>query len=144
MPTASNVVINDGAATPVAHTFSPTQKDAKGVLWFEQTTPTPTSVVAAKRIGYKQVRGNMYARQAVENGKLVLSILVPTAESLGTSDSGFIPAPRVAYKEQVRIEFDLSERSTPQERKDTRVLAANLLLHSMVVSAVDNLTTITS
>lgn len=139
MPAAANVVINDGAATPVAHTFTPTQKDTKGVLWFEQITPAITSQLAAKKIGYKQIRGNLMARQSVENGTVTFSVIVPTLEAIGTSDSGYAPPPRVAYKEVARLSFDLSERSIKQERKDTRVLSQNLLGSQMAIDAIDNL-----
>lgn len=139
MPAASNVVINDGATTPVAHTFTPTDKDSKGVMWFEQTTPVVTTMLAAKKIGYKQVRGNLMARQSVESGKVIFSIMLPTLEAVGTSDSGYPPPPRVAYKEVARMEFDLSERSIKQERKDIRVLSLNLLAHAMAISAIDDL-----
>jgi hypothetical protein len=39
------------------------------------------------------------------------------------------------------VEFELSERSVKQERKDTRALAMNLLAHAMAVANVDDLQT---
>lgn len=139
MAIASNIVINDGAATPVAHTFSPSNKDQKGVLFFEQTVPVVATQVNTKKIGYKQTRGNLLARQQIESGKLTLMVYIPTAEATGTSDSGYPPPPRVAYKHASRIEADLPERGTKQERKDLRVLTANLLLNSQIVAAWDDL-----
>lgn len=138
MPQASNIVINDGATTPVAHTFVPIGKDAKGVMWFEQTLPAPVNALGAKRIGYRQVRGE-FGKQLSAAGKAIYTLHVPTLESLATNDAGFMPAPTVAYKEMARIEFDLAERSTPQERKDTRVLAMNLLGHALTVANIDTL-----
>jgi hypothetical protein len=140
MPAATTIVINDGAATPVAHTFTPIGKDSKGVMWFEQTTPTPTSPMAAKRIGYKQTRGDPMAKRADQAGKVVYTIHLPTPETLGTNDSGLTPPATLAYKQVARVEFDLPERGTVQERKDVRVLLGNLLnTGSVGPTNVDNL-----
>lgn len=140
MPQISAIVINDGAATPVAHTFSPIGRDPKtGVFWFEQTTPA-VPVLQAKRIGYKQERvlGDK-TRQQTGSSKVSYTLHVPTLESLGTNDAGITPPPTLAYRELSRVEFELSERSTQQERKDTRVLSLNLLGHAMATSNVDTL-----
>lgn len=139
MGAAVNIVINDGAGSPVAHTFTPIGKDEKGVLWFEQTTPTPTNPMGAKRIGYKQTRIMDPRGQLTGKSKVILTLALPTLETLGTSDSGITPPPTLAYVEDSRCEFTLAERSALQERKDTRVLVANLLANAQVVSAIDSL-----
>lgn len=139
MPQAANVVINDGAATPVAHTFTPIGKDANGVMWFEQVTPAPASPLGAKRIGYKQTRVLDTTKQATGASEISWSITVPTLEVLGNTSAGITPPPTLAYKEVARGTFSLAERSTVQERKDTRVLSVNLMAHAMFVAAVDTL-----
>lgn len=139
MPQAGNIVINDGAATPVAHTFSPIGKDEKGVMWFEQTTPTPTSPLGAKRIGYRQTRVLDSQKRLTGKSKAVYTLYVPTLETVSNNSAGIVPPPTLAYEEVARVEFDLAERSTTQERKDTRVLAMNLLANAMAVSNLDTL-----
>jgi hypothetical protein len=139
MPAIGNVVINDGAATPVAHTFTPLGKDEKGVYWLEQTTPAPANPLGAKRIGYKQERVYDNQKRLTGESRVVLSLSVPTLEVLGNSSTGITPPPTLAYIEKARLEFVLPERSTTQERKDTRALAMNLLANTMVVTAVDSL-----
>jgi hypothetical protein len=139
MPQASAITINDGAATPVAHTFTPIGKDEKGVMWFEQTTPAPTSPLGAKRIGYRQARVLDSRKQLTGSSKAVYTLHVPTLETLANNSAGIVPPPTVAYVEVARVEFDLAERSTQQERKDTRVLAMNLLAHAMPTANVDTL-----
>lgn len=134
-----NIVINDGAGSPVAHTFSPIGKDDKGVLWLEQTTPAPANPLGAKRIGYKQNRVMDPKGQLTGKSKAVLTLQYPILETLGTNDNGLLPPPTVSYVDDVRIEFTLPERSLKQERKDTRVLAANLLANAQVVAAIDDL-----
>jgi hypothetical protein len=139
MPQASTIVINDGAASPVAHTFTPIGKDSKGVLWYEQTTPSPTNPLGAKRIGYKQVRALDSGNRLSAAGKAVFTLHLPTLESLGTNDAGLTPPPTLAYKQVARVEIDLPERGATQERKDTRVLLLNLLGHASAVAAIDTL-----
>jgi hypothetical protein len=139
MGAAANIVINDGATTPVAHTFSPIGKDEKGILWFEQTTPVPANPLGAKRISYKQTRVMDPKGQLTGKSKVSVVIWNPTLEVLGTNDGGITPPPTLAYVEESRHEFTLAERSTKQERKDTRVLHANLLANAQVVSAIDDL-----
>lgn len=141
MPQATAISIADGATTPVTHIFSPIGKDDKGVLWFEQTSPTPTNTLGAKRIGYKQTRSTMTgaSTQLTGSSKVVITLHVPTLETLGTNGAGYAAVPRVAYKEAARCEFDLAERSTKQERVDTRVLFRNLISHVLVQGAIDDL-----
>jgi hypothetical protein len=139
MPAIANVVINDGAATPVAQTFTPLGKDEKGVYWFEQTTPTPANPLGAKRLGYKQERVYDNQKRLTGESRVVFTLSLPTLEVLGNSSTGITPPPTLSYIEKARVEFVLPERSTTQERKDTRVLIANLLAHAMAVSAVDSL-----
>ncbi len=139
MPAIANIVINDGAATPVAHTFTPLGKDDKGVYWFEQTTPAPANPLGAKRIGYKQDRVLDGQKRLTGESRVVMSLSVPTLEVLGNSSTGITPPPTLAYVEKARLEFVLSERSTTQERKDTRYLVYNLLMNGIAGSAIDNL-----
>jgi hypothetical protein len=140
MPAPAPFAINDGAATPVSHTFTPIGKDKAGILWYEQTTPVPASPIAAKRIGYRQYRGDPMSKVANGSGKVVYTLHVPTPETLSTNDSGLIPPATLAYKQIARLEFDLPERGSKQERKDTRILIQNLLgLTSFVGAAIDDL-----
>lgn len=139
MPQAANIVINDGASTPVAHTFTPLGKDADGVFWWEQTTPAPLNKLGAKRIGYKQTRDLSVSNRLTKSAKVSYTLWVPTLETLSNNSAGILPAPTEAYREIARVEMTLAERSTAQERKDTRVLAVNLLGHAMAVANIDSL-----
>lgn len=138
MPQAANIVINDGAATPVAHTFTPLGKDEKGVFWFVQVAPASANALGAKRIGIsisRPTNGNRLSG----NARVVLSLWNPVLETLGTNSAGIVPPPTLAYQCTDRQTFDLPERSTKQERKDTRVLMKNLLDNALVVSCIEDL-----
>lgn len=137
MPAAIAIVINDGAGTPVSHTFSPIGKDEKGVTWFEQTTPTPTTPLEAKRIGYRQTRST--SGDANRVSKVVWTLQLPRMETLGNNSAGYLPPPTLAYRTAARLEFDLPERGLAQERIDTRVLVRNLLSVALMTGTVDTL-----
>lgn len=139
MPIIAPIVINDGAATPVAHTFSPIGKDEKGVFWFEQTSPAPVNALGAKRIGYKQTRVLDAQKQLTGSSVIVYTLALPTLETVANNSAGITPPPTLAYKEAARMEFTLAERSVTQERKDTRVLFWNFLNFAMPVANVDTL-----
>lgn len=139
MPQIAAIVINDGASTPVAHTFSPIGRDNNGVFWFEQTTPAVSSPIGAKRIGYKQTRVLDSRKRETGVSRCTYTLSVPSLETLATNDAGFLPPATLAYEEVCRISFDLADRSITQERKDTRVLVANFLAHAMAVANVDTL-----
>lgn len=139
MPTIGPITINDGASTPVAHTFTPIGRDSNGAFIFEQTTPAPVSKIAAKRIGYKQTRELDFKKQLTGSSKVSYLLSVPTPETLANNSAGITPPPTLAYRETARVEYVLAERSAKQERKDTRVLTANLMAHAMVVANVDDL-----
>lgn len=143
MPTAANIVINDGAGTPVAYTFTPIQKDEKGVVWFEQVTPAPNNPLGAFRLSYKQVRGNPQASSQLTGvGKAVWCIWMPYLETLGTSDSGITPPPTISHRQVARLELDLPERGTKNQRRDMRAFLGNLTQNSLFIATVDDLQTI--
>lgn len=140
MPAVSNIVLNDGSATPVAYTFTPIGKDKKSdVYWYEQSIPAPTNKLGAVRLGIKTVRATDFGKTLDEQSHVSYSIHVPTLETLGTGASGTTPAPTVAYKEVARCMFDLAERSLTQERKNTRVFSQNLLAHAVAQANIDDL-----
>ena len=139
MPAAANIVISDGAATPVAHTFSPIGQDSKGVWWYEQINPVPTNALGAKRLGIKVVRV-MERNRLTGNAKVTITVQNPTLETLGTKDSGLTPPPTVAYVNHARVEFDYPERGSLQERKDTRAFVAALTSATgPILSVIENL-----
>jgi len=137
MPQAAPIVVNDGAATPVSHTFTPMGKDKKGVLWFIQTTPSPLNRLGAKRIGYKVDTSPGLSNQLRSVTKTQYSTLYPILEVLGTSASGLTPPATVAYANVARSSFERPDRALTQEAKDTRVIHQNLLGTTMVVSNID-------
>lgn len=139
MPQISNIVINDGATTPVSHTFSPIGRDDKGVFWFEQTSPAPANPLGAKKIGYKQTRIMDANKQLTGYSNVVYTLQVPTLETMSNNSAGILPPPTLSYVEKARVEYTLAERSTTQERKDSRALMWNFLAQAMPIANIDSL-----
>lgn len=140
MPTLANVVINDGAATPVARTFVPGAKDVKGMQrWYEKTASNAIGFWALGQSLREPLSG---ARQSTSDRvyRFEYVLQLPTLESTSASTgTGIPPAPTVAYSPQLRIVATLPERSTTQDRKHLRVLTANWLAHANAIAVFDNL-----
>jgi phosphoribosylformylglycinamidine (FGAM) synthase PurS component len=125
MPAISTVTINDGEATPVAHAFSPVTTDGSVAKLAERVgVPIgfPTLIVSSRSpVG----NGEMY--------KAKLSISIPETVVDGDGRTA------LDYTNSVHIEFVMHERSLEQERKNLRVLAANLLANAAVITVVEKL-----
>lgn len=137
MPAMSNIVINDGQATPVAKTFVPLFKDSKGVAWYEDQSGAST--IGFPRIGISLTRPTLAGAGVTSTNrvaKVTITIALPTVDAVAT-------LPTVAYVERARIEFDLPERTTLVERRTARTYVSQLAAHAVAISLVDNLTGLT-
>lgn len=130
MPAIAPIVINDGLATPVAHTFSPT-KLAEGMSLFEDRVGGvgigfPSIVVMLKRPGPARngEASNANARAYKATVNVNLPVLESTSAATGT---GIPPAPTVAYVARHAGQWILPERSTTAVRKDLHAFVYNLL-----------------
>jgi len=136
----SNIVINDAAGTPVAHTFVPITRDANGVLWWEDQSTG--GVLGYDRISLSVVRPpapSAGSNAGERNFKVTVAVYTPTLETLGTSDSGITPPDQVAYVLKSQTTSLISERSTLRERQDSRKYAYQLLDESQVKAAFETL-----
>lgn len=124
------IVINDGAATPVAHTFNPVSVNP--AQYREALANVPT--VGQGMIGIKIGASN----GAVQ--RVTLTLALPALEvPAGGTTAGYVAAPKAAYTNTVKAEFILPIRGTAAQRKDLRVLLLNLLANAQVIDAVDNM-----
>lgn len=133
MAAIAPITINDGKATPVAHVFNPIQSSPPT---YHENGNAAVPIVGENEILISLKKGNGTIQKAV------VTLRVPVLEvQSGSSYAGYEAPPKVAYYMQANIEFFLPNRSTPAQRKDLRVLAANLLANAQVVSLVDSLET---
>lgn len=124
MPQLNAIVVNDGKTTPVAHTFSPVTTDGY-VATLKERSGLPIEFSSLGISVRPPVKGS-------EVYKTRLTLAVPHTVTVDGRAS-------VDYTETVTIDILTNERSSTQDRKDIRVLAANLLLNATVVTVVENL-----
>lgn len=137
MPQNTNLTINDGAATPVAHAFVPVKIDNQGVAhWAERTGLTI--------IGWPKFTLGI-REPAVGGGKggksYKTTLMLKQPKVITTTDVSGKTVTSIDYENSGKIELMVSPSSTAQERKDLRVMLANALLNATVASSLDNVET---
>lgn len=141
VPARANVVISDGKATPVAHTFNPAEEGELDL--FEDRVGGipigfPVIVVRFRRPPSAQAGGVSDATKRAY--KVMLNLHLPVLEVTSPSTgTGIQPAPTVAYICRFNSEWVLPERSTLADRKDLRALAYNLLANADIRKVLEDL-----
>lgn len=130
MSAIANVVINDGQATPVSHTFAPVTIDAQGVAKWADRSGGISVGFPTLSYSLKNPTGNSKSYKLT--AKVMLPVLEQTSPSTAT---GIQPAPTVAYNLLANIEMVLPERSTAQDRKNLLAYVKNYLANATVVTA---------
>lgn len=136
MPAIGNIVINDGASTPVAHTFAPVT-----ILGTMASYADRSSGIS---VGYPTITASLTAPSKTSRlYKARLKVVFPVLETISNSTmSGIAPAPTKAYDLTADMTFLMPERSTLQDRKDILALAKNLLANAVTTALVENNETI--
>jgi hypothetical protein len=131
MSAQANITINDGQATPVAHTFSARGADMKMALW--------TDVSGGIGIGMGKISLS-YAQGAksADAFKTEMRITIPTLETISGSDGGYTPSPKVAYNSFAKVEIVCPNRSTLQERKNILAYVKNALANAVISDTVQD------
>ncbi len=130
MPSTAPIAIADGASTPVTHTYAPRAIENRVASFQEVTSGVP--------IGYPKL--TVSNREPVQGGavyRVTLRLQVPKV--ITTTDASGKTVTSVNYVNSGEIALLLANSSEKQERKNIRVLLANLLLHSSTSSVVDDL-----
>lgn len=126
MPVFGNIVINDGATTPVPHTFSPASKDGQAATWTNNAASIPIGKESLVVTVRTPPRGNSTAAIRV-TGKLTLPVVAPV--------DGLDDVVRVSSFD---FAFNIAQTATLQNRKDLAALVKNLFANAAFVSAVEN------
>lgn len=133
MPALANIVINDGATTPVAHTFAPDGIDGTVANYADRSGGLP--------IGYPKLTVSVRKPLNLSTGvyKVGVRIFTPTLEVTSASTgTGIQPAPTVSYTQSCFMEFLLPARGTLQNRKDIIAFAKNALANATINTVVEN------
>jgi hypothetical protein len=117
MSARGNLVINDRAATPVAHTYTPDGDDANGVHLFSEKTSVPAG------------NARFTARLTSSKGRYrpSLRLQVPVVQ---TQTINGVSSPVVVRTAFAEVNFTFDALSSDQERKDCVGLIANALAAS--------------
>lgn len=123
MSVSANIVIFDGASTPVSHTLVPvgqekTPENGMTAKWREMLPSIPQ---------YANVRLTTYAK-VLKSGieRLETRIEVPVMESVsGVNSAGYTAAPKVAHTLQGSLVFYFSERASEADRRLIRQMTVN-------------------
>lgn len=133
MSQVSNIVINDGASTPVAHTFQPSRVAPDLVTYQDRSA----GVVAGFNI---LTIGTRFADKKNGSQKVTVRMALPTlAVTAPTTTTGIQPVPTAAYECFASLEFVLPSPSSVQNRKDLLALVKNLLADVTINNAIVNL-----
>jgi len=133
MSQVSSIVINDGATTPVAHTFAPSRVAVDLVTYQDRSA----GVVAGFNI---LTIGTRFADKRNSAQKVTVRLALPTlAVTAPTTTTGIQPVPVAAYECFASVEFVLPSACSLQNRKDLLALVKNLLATTVISDAVQDL-----
>lgn len=137
MPARSNITVNDGKATPVAHTFNPSGETSDLDMFEDRVGGIPIgypSIVFRFKAPTRPSKASD-ASVASRVYKLGMDVALPTLESTSAATgTGIPPAPTVAYVHRWKNEAIMPERGTLAERKDIYAFNQNLLAQAFVQS----------
>lgn len=128
MSAIANIAIDDGASTPVTHTFGPMSTNPA-------VYRNGSSSGSANGLAYDETFSIAVRLDPKGLSKVDLALVLPH----DLDGPGFSTDPLTRSYDQVKVSFVFPPSSTTQNRMDARVLIANALLNSQVVDAVDNL-----
>lgn len=122
MAEAKNIVIKDGKAVPVDHTFVPSRVSELKTTYFGPGTTLSgrESIVIDRREATQSVAG-----------KVTIKLVTPVEIVVDGQST-------VSHQDLASVDFVLAPKSDADERRDLRVLFANLLLNGEIADVIDN------
>ncbi len=136
MGAISNIVINDGQGTPVAHTFAPAKTQADYALLEDRSAGI---YIGFNKLTFSLSRPKGETKSANRNIHLSIRIETPKLENVRNSTiSGIAPAPTISYRPQVELNVVFPERCSLQDRKDLQAYIKNALSNAFVTDAFED------
>ncbi len=132
---ASNITINNGAATPVAKTFTFAMQNGLLFAWQEMSGGTYEGFAKLTITVRPASSQNMGHRVS---WKIDVPRLATTAPASG---SGVQPNPVAAYTSVAKGEFMIPKAADLDNRKDLLAFSKNLLAHTVMASLIHDLST---
>jgi hypothetical protein len=133
MAAVAPIVINDGAATPVSHTFNPARQSGDLFEWHDRS--------AGVAAGFRKIAvTTRYGQPSNAGQRITLKVSVPTlAVTAPTNGSGVQPNPTAAYTTLATIEFMVPNAADAAARADILAYVKNLMATTFVANMVNNL-----
>lgn len=125
MPAIGNIVLNDAAVSPLAHTFAPVTTDGATAKLANRTATSPK--------GFEQLSMEL---RAPSGSATAYRLLIGFNDPVEATVNG---AQVVVRNNSADIRLNFSPDSTLQERKDTLKMMAELLAHATTKLVVENL-----
>lgn len=125
MPAIAALTINDGLASPVAHTFSPVTTDGALAKWADRSPAIPSGF----RILSHEIlppNGNRTVH------KLTIGVMNPTVATVNSVDT-------VVRYSSAQVILNIHPDSSLQERKDLLAYVSNTLANATVKTSVENI-----
>lgn len=135
MAAISSITLNDGQATPVAHTFNPDSIENGIATWLDRSGGIAIGYPSCTTSLRKPLKGSpkkIYQAQI----KLTIPILEVTSPSTST---GIQPAPTRAFDMEFIGTFKLPERSAKTHRADVLAYAKSVLTTAVVKALIEDL-----
>lgn len=125
MPALANISINDGKATPVAHVYAPVTTDGSNAELANRAASIPQ--------GFENLKVDVRKPASATGAyRIQVSLVLPTVATVNGVDT-------VVRQSQASLTINMSQLSTAVERRDMRVLLANLLQHASMTTVIENL-----
>lgn len=129
MPAFADIVINDGATTPVAKTFSVKKTVGTLSMWEERSSGIP--------VAYTKLQSETKDSDTVRRVKLAIAL--PVLETVsGVNAQGYTPAASVAFTVRANVEYILPQRCSLQNRKDINAFIKNALAHATFQTVIQD------
>lgn len=137
MAAITQIVLNDGASTPVAHTFVPMTPQTGAIA----STLTPAlwySKDADSVAGYQRLNASV-GRNGNGMYKALVDLAIPRLASPSASCCTDTNVPSVTDEHLVNVRFTLPPTGTSQLRKNLRVELINYLQSAQAIALIDDL-----
>lgn len=125
MPAIAALTINDGAATPVAHTYNPVTTDGANAKWADRSPSIPAGFRTVSHF-YEEPKGQRVVH------RITIGFFQPVVATVNSVDT-------VVRFSSGSIQLNLAPDSTLQERKDLLATMANALGLAGFKTSVENL-----
>lgn len=125
MPAIATMTINDGQATPVAHSFAPVTTDGSLAKWADRSPTIPS--------GYRTISHEVLPPNGSRTvNKVTLGFMVPVVATINGVDT-------VVRYSSAQVTLNIHPDALLQERKDLLAYVANSLANANVKTSVENI-----